>query len=168
MDRNKATDWIQTVSRGSLSHPNDKLWEVALKLECEFHKMHGNSLSKEKKIFKKLAARTMSEIKTTSVPNEVVMYFARTRTYIRLRDLNRKISFTNAQRNLDKRCLNLPSLRNIVLLFALGFVLIYLEFFFHLFCNNVVRFSCFDILKCLKIIDLKNLLFIVRSSSSVT
>lgn len=103
MDMNKAPDWIQAVSRGCLLHPNDELWEVALKLESEFHKMHGNSLSKEENIFKKLADRTMSQIKTTSVPYEVVLYFARTPTYIRLRDLNRKISFTNAQSNLDKK-----------------------------------------------------------------
>lgn len=102
MDMNKAPDWIQAVSIGSLFHPNDELWEVALKLESEFHKMHGNSLSKEENIFKKLADITMSQIKT-SVPYEVVLYFSRTRTYIRLRDLNRKISFKNAQRKLDKK-----------------------------------------------------------------
>lgn len=67
---NKAADWMQAISRGSLLYPNDELWEVALKLESEFHKNHGASLSKEGNFFQKLADKTLSQIKTEPVPYE--------------------------------------------------------------------------------------------------
>lgn len=58
------------------------------------------SLCKEKNIFKKLAENTMVRIKSNnSIPYEVILYFARVRSYIRLRDLNRKISFQNTKEN---------------------------------------------------------------------
>lgn len=91
------------ISRGSLLHPNAELWEVAQVLESEFYKMHGISLSKDKQIFHDLAHRTIARLQNTSVPLEVILCLSRTRTYIRLRDLNRKISSSNCQKRLDKK-----------------------------------------------------------------
>nr|CAI5828659.1 unnamed protein product [Callosobruchus analis] len=89
LDTQNARDWLQTISRGSLLQPNDELWNVALKLETEFYKLHGIGLNTEKHIFKKLSENTMSQLETSSVPFEVIFYFCKTRTYIRLRAINR-------------------------------------------------------------------------------
>lgn len=87
-------------------HPNDDLIEVTKILESEFNKMHGNSLSDEKQLFTTLCNRTILKLNNNlrqSVPNEVVLCLARTRTYIRLRDINRKISLENCRRKLDRK-----------------------------------------------------------------
>lgn len=103
LDSSKTPGWLETISKGSLLHPNEDLWQVAQTMEKEFHKMHGNSLAKGKQIFQALAKRTLEQLKNKSVPFEVILCLSRTRTYIRLRDLNRKISFKNCQRKLDKK-----------------------------------------------------------------
>ncbi|CAH1989757.1 unnamed protein product [Acanthoscelides obtectus] len=102
-ERNIEPDWLETISRGSLLYPNDELYEATLKLESVFYTMHGSSLSKENQIFHKLAQNTLNQLKNTSIPFEVLLCLSRTRTYIRLRDMNRKISFNNCQRTLEKK-----------------------------------------------------------------
>lgn len=95
---------VKEMMRGLLLHPHDSLFEASQKMETEFFAMHGNSLSKEKHIIRTLAERTMAKLdKTKIIPLEVILYLSRTQTYIRLRDLNRKISFQNCQRKLDKK-----------------------------------------------------------------
>nr|CAH7733081.1 unnamed protein product [Callosobruchus chinensis] len=64
LDTQNAPDWLQTISTGFLLQPNDELWNVALKLETEFYKLHGTGLNKEKHIFKKLTENTMSQLET--------------------------------------------------------------------------------------------------------
>lgn len=96
-------DWLCFMSRGGLLKPNTKLFETAKILDCEFIKMRGNGLSEEKRIFKNLAEKTMSKLTSTSIPFEVVLCLSRTRTYIKLRDLNRKISFMNCKRQLNQK-----------------------------------------------------------------
>nr|CAH7736811.1 unnamed protein product [Callosobruchus chinensis] len=102
-DINSVPDWLQTISRGSLLYPNEQLWEVAKTMEEEFYKMHGKSLSKNKSIFHELANQTLSKLKNNSVAFEVILCLSRTRTYIRPRELNRKISFYNCKKKLDKK-----------------------------------------------------------------
>lgn len=98
-----APDWIDFVSRGSLLQPCDELFNAALVMESEFFAMHGASLTHETKIFQTLAERTASKIEKSNVPFEVLLMLSRTRTYIRLRDINRQISFKNCQRKLEKK-----------------------------------------------------------------
>lgn len=104
LDTRKAPDWLQFISRGLLLHPNDALLEAAQKMETEFSDMHGDTLSKEKHIIHSLAERTIARLeKSKAIPLEVILCLSRTRTYIRLRDLNRKISFQNCQRKLNQK-----------------------------------------------------------------
>lgn len=104
LDTTKAPEWLTVVSQGSLLYPNDDLLQAALVLENEFFAMHGSSLSKDKGIFHKLADRTVAKLKNSNIiPHEVLMCLSRTRTYIRLRDLNRKISFDNCQKKIGKK-----------------------------------------------------------------
>lgn len=111
LDHSNVPDWLEQVSRGSLLYPSNELWRVALTLESEFHEMHGSTLSKEKNIFTTLAEKTKNKLRDTTVPFEVISYFCRTRTYIRLRDLNRKISFQNCKRKLDKKMSKLTNFK---------------------------------------------------------
>lgn len=112
LEPSKEPDWLQTISRGSLLYPNEDLWNVGLIMESEFHKFHGNSLSKEKKIFHVLAEKTLAKIPNTSIPFEVILCLSRTRTYIRLRELNRQISFTNCQKKLNKKLSKFTNVKN--------------------------------------------------------
>lgn len=100
---NKAPDWLQYISRGSLLYPNDNLLLAAKILDSEFHSFHGTTLSSEKKIFTKLTDRTLSLLGKISVPYEVLLCLSRNRTYIRICDINRKISYENCKRKLDKK-----------------------------------------------------------------
>nr|CAH7759844.1 unnamed protein product [Callosobruchus chinensis] len=102
-ERHAEPDWLQTISRGSLLYPNEEMWKATLALESSFHSMHGSSLSKETKIFQKLTQNTFSQLEDSTIPFEVILCLSRTRTYIRLREMNKKISFSNCQRKLDKK-----------------------------------------------------------------
>ncbi|CAG9839516.1 unnamed protein product [Diabrotica balteata] len=65
--------WLEILSRGSLLNPNEELWEVAKNMENQFHQMHGNFLNKEKKIFQRLAEKTLASLPNTSIPFEVIL-----------------------------------------------------------------------------------------------
>lgn len=95
-------DWILHISRGSLLYPNTELINAAKTLEEVFHEMHGDFLSKEKYIFNSLADKTLERI-TEKLPREVILCLSRTRTYIRLREINRKISFYNYKKKYDRK-----------------------------------------------------------------
>nr|CAI5846632.1 unnamed protein product [Callosobruchus analis] len=88
IDVHSVPDWLQTISRGSLLYPNEELWEVAKTMDEEFYKLHGTSLPKNKSIFHDLAQQTISKLKNNSVAFEVILCLSRTRTYLRLRELN--------------------------------------------------------------------------------
>nr|CAH7725047.1 unnamed protein product [Callosobruchus chinensis] len=95
--------WLDILSRGALLSPTEELWEVTKMMETIFYQMNGSSLCKEKKIFHNLAQKTLASLPDTSVPFDVILCMCRTRVYIRLRDINRKISFQNCQRRLDRK-----------------------------------------------------------------
>lgn len=71
-------------------------------MEKVFDEMHGNFISKEKNIFDTLAAKTYEKL-THKFPHEVIHCLARTRTYIRLRQVNKKLSWNNCKRKLDRK-----------------------------------------------------------------
>lgn len=98
--------WLNFISRGNLLYPNENLLRVTTVLECEFKEMHGTSLTDDKHLFTNLCNRTIAKLTNdlkATIPQEVILCLARTRTYIRLRDLNRRISFENCRKRLDKK-----------------------------------------------------------------
>lgn len=101
--KNSTQEWLNFISRGHLLSPSNEMMEAAVALEEEFIKMHGTSLSNDKYIFKRLAEKITDKLGTTHIPSEVIFCLARVRTYIRLRDLNRRISFENCKRQLNKK-----------------------------------------------------------------
>nr|CAH7721647.1 unnamed protein product [Callosobruchus chinensis] len=75
--------------RGNLLNANENMLQATKILDSEFNIMHGTSLSNGKHLFKTLAECTLSNLADPSdIPYEVILCLARTRTYIRLRDIN--------------------------------------------------------------------------------
>lgn len=100
---NRAPDWIEFISRGHLIYPNEELIQLAYLTESEFQKFHNNFFSKEKNIFNKLLEKIKNASVSNKFPDEIILCLVRTRTYIRLRHLNKKISFENCKRKLQKK-----------------------------------------------------------------
>lgn len=100
----KEINWVQFLSKGRLTYPSEHLIEATKVLEGEFHALHKNTLSNEKFLFNKLTDRTLQKLPSSiKIPHDVLTCLARTRTYIRLRDLNKKISKENCKRKLNKK-----------------------------------------------------------------
>lgn len=87
-------DWINYISRGRLTSPSSDLLHVAGTMNEQFESFHGTSLSSEPWIFRKVADRTEEKSKIR-IPREVLLCLVRTRTYISVRNLNKKISAEN-------------------------------------------------------------------------
>jgi len=98
-------NWIRYLCRGGLTYPSSTLIKVANIMEKLFIDLHGNHLSKEEGIMKKLTNSLMEKIKlsTLDIPVEVVKCLVRTRTFIRLNNLNQIILNTkNIKKNKIK------------------------------------------------------------------
>lgn len=103
-------DWIVHASRGNLIYPSKELISVAKLLEFEFNEFHGNYLSDQDKIFTKLANIVNNKISEESrIPMEVLLCLVRTRTYIRLKLINKQRldaisnTFRNSRRSHKKQ-----------------------------------------------------------------
>lgn len=95
-------DWIQYISRGSLQYPSNALIKAATIMEEIFHEFHGNFLCKEQNIFNFLADKTYDKL-TEKLPREVILCLARTRTYMRLREINKQISAENNKKKKNRK-----------------------------------------------------------------
>lgn len=87
----KNPNWIDFVSKGNLKTPSDNLFHTVQIMEKYFKNLHGDGLSNEKQIFKSLTNTLKPHIEHLNIPTEVVQCLVRTRTYIRLNNLNRQI-----------------------------------------------------------------------------
>ncbi|OXU21237.1 hypothetical protein TSAR_009035 [Trichomalopsis sarcophagae] len=84
------THWICHISRGSLIYPLDELLSSARILEKDFKSFHKDSLSDTNLIFVKVASLVKRKIDDQfHIPDEAFLCLVRTRTYIRLRELNK-------------------------------------------------------------------------------
>ena len=98
--REENLTWIETVSKGWLTIPSDDFWKCAQIMEERFLNFHGqNDLRRESGIIKVLT-NIVSEISAAiSIPTEAISYLVRTRTYIRLRHINKCVLSREEQRN---------------------------------------------------------------------
>lgn len=83
--------WTKYMSKGSLKIPSNDLFKAVKIFEKYFKEIHKDSLSNEPNIFKKLMKTVKPHIEYLGIPEEVIQCIIRTRTYIRLNNLNRKI-----------------------------------------------------------------------------
>ena len=80
-----------TISDGHLIYPKDPLLNVARIIDSKFIEFHGQTnLSKESYIFEKVFEKVKREARQHGIPVEVIKCLIRTRTYIRLREMNKK------------------------------------------------------------------------------
>lgn len=71
--------------------PSENLFKVVLQIEHKFKILRGENLSKSPYVFKTLYETTKQKIEKLIVPDEVLHCLIRTRTYIRLNNLNKQL-----------------------------------------------------------------------------
>lgn len=92
-DSNVIDSWTKFISTGNLKIPSDDLLRAMKIVEIDFKELHGNYLNKEPNIIKQLSNNIMRKI--NNIPEEVIRCIIRTRTYIRINNLNKDVLKTN-------------------------------------------------------------------------
>ncbi|XP_011051106.1 PREDICTED: uncharacterized protein LOC105144108 [Acromyrmex echinatior] len=83
--------WIETVSKDYLTNPSTELLNATKVVERYFVHFHGNYFSKESFVIKKVVALVKnSGHYANEIPHEVLHYLVKIRTYIRVREINRR------------------------------------------------------------------------------
>src|SRR6218665_1585877 len=80
--------WLPCLSRGGLRIPSDDWFRAVEQLENDFRAYHGSGLRKEKNVIASLVRELTTKFPT--VPEAAMRCFIRTRTFIRMRYLNRQ------------------------------------------------------------------------------
>lgn len=80
--------WIHILSRGGLRQPTDLWFRQVQNLEEEFQQFHGSDLRKERHVVQNLV--NILTTRYPNVPEVAIACFVKTRTMIRLRQVNRK------------------------------------------------------------------------------
>jgi len=87
----QSNSWTQCISKRNLKKPSYSLEKAIEQLEVDFNAFHGDSLLKTPNIIKNLSNIFEKNIKHLNIPDEVIKCLVRTRTYIRLNNLNKEI-----------------------------------------------------------------------------
>lgn len=94
------TDWLSFISRGNCMYPSSDFLKAADIMNREFENFHGNFFNRESNIFDNLTDIVCTKL-NNNFPQKVISCLVRTRTYIRLRKLNKEIVANNY---LKKKC----------------------------------------------------------------
>lgn len=86
-------NWTNFISKGNLKMPSDDLLRAMKIIETDFKLLHGRYLNNEPNIIKKLS--NIVKHKINNIPDDVIKCIVRTRTYIRINNLNKNILNTN-------------------------------------------------------------------------
>lgn len=100
-----SSSWIAYASRGNLTVPDNKLMDVAKVMEHFFTQFHGEYFSKENSIITKIADKVINYFKgDLPVPEKVLVYLIRTRTFILVRAINaqHKENYEKIKKNKKK------------------------------------------------------------------
>ncbi|KAG8279927.1 hypothetical protein J6590_094172, partial [Homalodisca vitripennis] len=84
-------DWLSAISRGALMRPTRE-WEWTVKnMEIDFNNFHGvNSLNKDCNVMKTLTS--VLKTKYCNIDEYAILCFVRTRTFFRIKAMNKKKS----------------------------------------------------------------------------
>jgi len=85
--------WITLNSRGGLKIPSDNLVDAVCVMETHFKNLHGDGLSKISGVMSYLTNVLKPKIGYLNIPDEVLECLVRTRTFIRLNNLNATILY---------------------------------------------------------------------------
>lgn len=91
LDSSLSTSWTQHTSKGHLITPSDTLMRVAKVMNKYFKEMNGTSLNKTPKVIETLKTKVILESNDV-LPDEVVSYLIRTRTFVRFNHLKKNIA----------------------------------------------------------------------------
>ncbi|KAL5235623.1 hypothetical protein ACI65C_003033 [Semiaphis heraclei] len=103
IDDKTVSCWTSCKSRGGLKLPSDNMMVAVKKLEVEFQKLHQDRINKNKNIMKTMTNLLMPHIENLSIPKEAIECLVRTRTFIRLNDLNNRTTEKNYIKRQEKR-----------------------------------------------------------------
>lgn len=95
--------WTNFKSRGSLKLPSKNLMMALKLLEVEFTTLNGANIDKNKGIMKRMIDILSPKIEHLSIPQDVIDCCVRTRTFIRLNNLNKQITSRNSKKKEERR-----------------------------------------------------------------
>ena len=96
--------WILALSRGGLTVPTKDFNDIMLQFEDVFEQIHGSTISKQKNVIKSVTQLICDRF--PDFPTEVIHTFVKTRTFIRIKHLNRQLKIeaeATKKRNAEKR-----------------------------------------------------------------
>ena len=94
-------DWLQCISRGNLIRPSSLWVHTVCKLETSFIDFHGEALNKCENVMTTLT--NMQKEKFRNIHPFVLKCFVRTRTFIRIKALNKRRQADKRKRYLDSK-----------------------------------------------------------------
>jgi hypothetical protein len=93
--------WISKLSQGGLMKPSQDFLSLIRSFEEEFERFHSGKLAKRKKVISSFIQLLHQKYPETPLP--IIKKFARTRSFIRMKELNKKLTeFSFRQRNKAK------------------------------------------------------------------
>ena len=95
--------WITALSRGGLMLPSHEFLSKMIQFEKIFKEVHGNGLNTQYKVMQTTIEHILQSF--PDFPLEIIKKYVRTRTFIRIKELNNKIRKTkeaNRKRNVKK------------------------------------------------------------------
>lgn len=103
-DNDRNSSWIDHLSKGHLIIPSDELMLTAKIVDLVFKDYHTNKgLNNKPNVIINVVNRVINNMKNNIVPMEVIKCLVRTRTFLRINNMN-KILFDKAKALRDKRC----------------------------------------------------------------
>ncbi|XP_039300398.1 uncharacterized protein LOC120355776 [Nilaparvata lugens] len=84
----KNCDWLSFLSRGGLINPSDEWLKITIQFEKEFEKFHGEKLQKCSNVMSTLI--NVIKEKFDNIDDFAIECFVRTRSFIRMKELNKK------------------------------------------------------------------------------
>jgi len=99
-DSTIAAKWLAACGKQNNNLKESKIFFLLMFVNAKYH---GSKFKKDKFIFKKLADKIEIMLKPIKLPREVLLCLVRTRTYIRVRIINHKITVKNRFKNKKKK-----------------------------------------------------------------
>jgi len=98
------TNWIKVVSKGYLMYPSPELLRMSRLVDKCFNDFHGHYFFKEDNVIQKVVklVQTCKEY-DSCIPQDVLQCLVRTRTYIRVRDINKRFYTESDKRKKEKK-----------------------------------------------------------------
>jgi hypothetical protein len=99
--QNYDSEWILALSRGGLTLPSKEFLSKIFWFENIFKEIHGNGLNTQHRVIETAIQYILKRF--PDFPRDIIKKFVRIRTFIRIKELNRRIkNSTHKRRNANK------------------------------------------------------------------